>query len=146
MKWRWCIENSPWSPSLRFASVKPSSASFYSDHNGRLWAKSQSFVKLFIRYLGIDTLHVIIERILIINIILMQECVCSVVSNSLWPDRLAHQASLFMEFFKQEYSRGLFPDPGIKHISLVSPVLARRSFTTAQPGKLEHKSIKQENE
>ena len=65
-----------------------------------------------------SSLHVIIERILISNIILlMQECVCSVVSNSLWPYRLAHQAFLFMELFKQEYFLGDFLDPGIKHIS-----------------------------
>jgi len=48
-----------------------------------------------------------------------------------------------MEFSRQEYWRGLpFPipgyllDPRIKRMSLVSPSLAGRFFTTAPPGKL----------
>ena len=100
-----------------------------------------------LKWLSSSSLHVIIERILISNIILlMQECMCSVVSNSSWPYRLAHQVFLFMELFEQEYFLGDFLDPGIKHISLVSSALARRFFATAQPGELKHKHIKQENE
>ena len=48
-----------------------------------------------------------------------------------------HQASLPMVFSKQEYWRGLpcpppgdLPDPGIKPLSLTSPALAGRFFTT----------------
>ena len=47
-----------------------------------------------------------------------------------------------MEFYRQEYGSGLpFPtlgelaDPGIKPVSLVSPALAGRFFTTVSPGK-----------
>ena len=52
---------------------------------------------------------------------------------------VAHQASLFMEFFRQEYWSGLpfpssgdLPNPGIDP---VSPTLAGTFFTTAPPGK-----------
>ena len=52
---------------------------------------------------------------------------------------VAHQASLSMEFFRQEYWSGLpfpssgdLPDPGIDP---VSPTLAGTFFTTAPPGK-----------
>ena len=45
-------------------------------------------------------------------------CACvlshSIVSNSLWPHVVAHQAHLFMAFSMQEYWSGLpFPSPGI---------------------------------
>ena len=67
------------------------------------------------------------------------ECVvCSVVT----PWTAAHEAPLSMGFFRQEYWSGLpFPPPGdllnsgIKPVSLMSPVLADRFFTTAPPGK-----------
>ena len=56
---------------------------------------------------------------------------------------VAHQASLSMEFSRQEYWSGLpfpipgdHPNPGIKPISLASPALTGRFFTTAPPGKL----------
>ena len=56
------------------------------------------------------------------------------------PWTVVHQASLSMEFFRQEYwselpfsSAGDLPDPGIKLISPVSPVLG--VFTTEPPGK-----------
>ena len=46
-----------------------------------------------------------------------------------------------MEFFRQEYWRGLpfptagdLPNPGIEHTHLASPALAGRFFTTAPPG------------
>jgi len=53
---------------------------------------------------------------------------------------------LSMEFFRQGYWSGLpfptplnHPNPGIKPTSLVSPVLARNSFTSVPPGKLPYK-------
>ena len=59
---------------------------------------------------------------------------------TLWT--VAHQASLSMEFSRQEYwswlpfpTPGDLPDPGIEPTSLVSPALTGRSFTTALPGK-----------
>ena len=52
------------------------------------------------------------------------------------------QAPLSMEFLRQEYwSRLPFPppgdlsDPGIEPVSLASPTLAGRFFTTAPPAK-----------
>ena len=54
------------------------------------------------------------------------------------PWTVAHQAPLSMGFFRQEYWSGWpFPllgdlsDPGIKPLSLVSPTLAGRFFTTS---------------
>ena len=51
------------------------------------------------------------------------------------------QASLLMEFFRQENWSGLpfpnpgdFPDPRVKLTSLVSPALTGRFFTTVSPG------------
>ena len=53
-----------------------------------------------------------------------------------WPG--ARQAPLFMGFSKQEYWSGLscpplgdLPDPGIEPVSLKSPALAGRFFTTS---------------
>ena len=67
---------------------------------------------------------------------------CSVVSDSVTPWTVAHQAPLPMKFPRQEYWSGLpFPTPGdlpsseIKPTSLVSPVLAAGFFTTLTPGK-----------
>ena len=59
------------------------------------------------------------------------------------PWTAASQAPLSMEFFRQEYwSRGStgqgpgdLSDPGIEPVSLVSPELAGRFFTTLPPGK-----------
>ena len=55
---------------------------------------------------------------------------------TLWT--IAHQAPLSMGFSRQEYWSGLpcpppghLPDPGIKPISLMSPALASRFFTTS---------------
>ena len=69
-------------------------------------------------------------------------CVYSVVS--LQPHGLKPaQASLSMEFTRQEYWSGLplptpggLPDSGIEPTSPASPALADRLFTTAPPGKL----------
>ena len=62
---------------------------------------------------------------------------CSVMSDSLQPHALAHQAPLSVGFPRQKYwSRLPFPtpgdllDPGIQPASLVSPALAGRYFTT----------------
>ena len=72
-------------------------------------------------------------------------CVCkafSVVSDSVTLWAIAHQASLSMEFPRQEHWSGLpflspgdLPDPGIELASLVSPALASVFFTTEPPGK-----------
>ena len=59
------------------------------------------------------------------------------------PWTVAHQAPLSMGLCRQEYWSGLpFPTPGIfliypgiKLMSLVSPTLAGRSFTSVAPGK-----------
>ena len=51
---------------------------------------------------------------------------------------IAHQASLSVGFSRQKYWSGLLdpspgdlPDPGIKPVSLASPALAARFFTTS---------------
>ena len=58
------------------------------------------------------------------------------------PWTVARQASLSMEFSRQEYWSGLLfppagdlPDAGIKPASPASPVLAGRYFTTMPSGK-----------
>ena len=72
--------------------------------------------------------------------------ICVFVLSHLWlcvtPWTVAHQASLFMQFSRQEYWSGLpFPpagdllNPRIKPMSLTSLALAGRLFTTAPPGK-----------
>ena len=62
-------------------------------------------------------------------------CVC--VLSCIWLFVSTHQAPLFVEFYKQEdWSELLFPipgelpNPGIKLVSLASPALAGRFFTT----------------
>ena len=59
---------------------------------------------------------------------------------SLWA--IAHQSPLSMGFSRQEYWNGLpfptpghLPDPGVKPVSLTSPVLAGGSLTMAPGGK-----------
>ena len=62
------------------------------------------------------------------------------------PWTVAHQAPLSMEFFRQEYWNGLsfpppgdLPDPGSEPVSLASPILAGKFFTTTPwPGKPEN--------
>ena len=57
------------------------------------------------------------------------------------PWTVTRQASLSMEFFKQEYWSGFpcpsgdLPDPGIEPVSLMSPALAGRFFVIEPPGK-----------
>ena len=63
--------------------------------------------------------------------------VSSVVSDSVTPWTVAHQAAPSMGFPTQEYWSGLpLSNPMIEPRSLVSLVLAGRFFTTAPPGKL----------
>ena len=68
--------------------------------------------------------------------------VCSVVSDSVTPWRVAHQSPLSMKFSRQEYWHGLLfpppgdlPDPSIKPSFPASLALAGRFFTTMPPGK-----------
>jgi len=69
-------------------------------------------------------------------------CVFSCVRLFVTPWTTARQASLSMEFSRQEYWSGLpfptprdLPNPGIKPVSLVSPALAGEFLTTAPLGK-----------
>ena len=62
---------------------------------------------------------------------------CSVMSDSVTSQAVAHQAPLSMEFSRQEYWSGLpfpspggLPDPGIEPTSLKSPALASGFFTS----------------
>ena len=69
---------------------------------------------------------------------------CSVMSDCAIPWTVARQAPLSVEFSRQEYCVGCpenstdppgdLPDPGIKPMSLVSPALAGRFFTTEPLG------------
>ena len=66
----------------------------------------------------------------------------SVVSDSVTPWTIAHQAPLSMGQFRQEYWSGLpflppgdLLHPGVKLVSPASPTLAGRFFTTEPPGK-----------
>ena len=68
--------------------------------------------------------------------------VCSVMSDSVNPGTVAHQAPLSMGFSRQQYWSGLpcpspgdLPDPGIKPASLAPPALAGGLFSTEAPGK-----------
>ena len=65
-----------------------------------------------------------------------------VLSDSVTPCTVAGQAPLSMEFSRQVYWRELpgptvedLPDPEIESMSLASPALAGRFFTTEPPGK-----------
>ena len=58
------------------------------------------------------------------------------------PQTVAHQTPLSMGFSRQEYRSGLpfptpgdLPDPGIEPVSLSSPALVGRFFTTVPPEK-----------
>ena len=62
-------------------------------------------------------------------------------SATLWT--VAHEAPLFVGFSRQEYWNGLpfpspgdLPDPGIEPVSLTSPALAGRFFTTSATWKV----------
>ena len=68
-------------------------------------------------------------------------CVCVCVQSCLTatPWTVARQAPLSMEFSRQEYwsrlpfpTSGDLPDPGIELVSLASPALAVRYFTTGK--------------
>ena len=63
---------------------------------------------------------------------------CSVMSESVTPWIVAHQAPLFMGFSRLEYWSGLpcpppgdLPNPGTEPGSLMSPALSGRFFTTS---------------
>ena len=71
-------------------------------------------------------------------------CVCvyahelSCVQPFAGPWTIAHQAPLSVEFSRQEYWSGLpvsaprnLPNPGVKPMSLMSPAMAGRVFTTS---------------
>ena len=65
-------------------------------------------------------------------------CVLSLVRLFVTPWAVAHQVPLSMEFSRQDSwnglpfpTRGDLPDPGIESVSLVSPTLAGRFFTTS---------------
>ena len=69
-------------------------------------------------------------------------CVLSHVQLSATPWTVARQAPLSLEFFRRKYRGGLpfpttvdLPDPGIPLLSLASPALVGRFFTTGTPGK-----------
>ena len=71
----------------------------------------------------------------------MHSQLCNCVQLFATPRTVAHQASLSMEFFRQEYWSGLpvllpgdLPDPGFKPMSPVSPALANGFLTTEPPG------------
>ena len=88
----------------------------------------------------IFTLSIAFFTYVLIHLI-MHACVPSCFSRvqlfaTLWT--VAHQASLFMGFSRQEYWSGLpcvppgaLPNPGIEPVSLMSPALAGRLFTTS---------------
>ena len=72
----------------------------------------------------------------------MYACMFSHVQLFATPWAVAHQAPLSMEFPREEYWSDLpFPtlddlsDPRIEPMSLASPALASRVFTTVSPGK-----------
>ena len=68
---------------------------------------------------------------------------CSVVSNSLWSTDCNPPGSSVLGILQAKntggdchfFLPGDLPDPGIEPMSLVSPVLADRLFTSKPPGK-----------
>ena len=75
-------------------------------------------------------------------------CACSVMSISVTPWTVAHQAPLPMAPSRQEYWSGLprpppgdLPDPGIEPVSLTSPALAGGFFTTSATWEGQHSLI-----
>ena len=70
---------------------------------------------------------------------------CSIVSDSVTPWAVAHQASVSMEFSRQEYWSGLpfpppgdLPDPGIEPMSPASPSLQANSLPLSHRGSLQY--------
>ena len=87
----------------------------------------------------------VLEDVCVCVCVCMRACMCvcthvrapSVMSNSVIPWTVAHQAPLSMEFPRQEHwsgltfpSPGALPDPGIEPEYLVSPALAGGFFTS----------------
>ena len=73
---------------------------------------------------------------------MMHACLVSHVQLFVTSRTVAHQAPLSMGISRQKYWSGLpfptlghLPDPGVKPMSFVSPVLAGGFFTTEPPGK-----------
>ena len=69
---------------------------------------------------------------------------------TLWA--VARHIPLFMGFFRQEYWSGLpcplpgdLPDPGIELVSLMSPALAGKFFTTRESPSLVHSEYPSSN-
>ena len=91
-------------------------------------------------YLGLE-LQIILCNPLQRNGVGVKTTYCCCLATQLCPtlfDPMDHQAPLPVEFFRQEYWRGLpFPspgdllDPGMEPLSLVSPALAGGFFTTS---------------
>ena len=108
--------------------------------NMQLWTAKKGG-QLYICVCSRAQLHVYVcARVL--SYIYMCVLVCSVVSDSATPWTVAHQAPPSAEFFRQEFWSGLpfpppgdLPGPGIKPVTLSSPALASRFFTTTPPGK-----------
>ena len=91
------------------------------------------------------------SRSTIITVIKVHICACvctlsrSVMSDSLRPHGLAHQAPLSMVLSQQQYWSGLpflpprdLPDPRIEPVSPAAPALACGFFTTEPPGSHSH--------
>ena len=79
------------------------------------------------------------------NQLSMHMCTCSVVSDSVTPWTVAHQAPLSMEFSREEYCSGLpFPSPGDLPNSEIEPgslALQTDSLPSAPPGKPSQLSV-----
>ena len=88
--------------------------------------------------------EVIIKALAYIQVVKNTICVCAL--SQVWlfvtPWTVTHQVPLSMEFSRQEYWSGLpfpfpgdLPDPGIEPVSLSSPALAGRFFTSWATGE-----------
>ena len=92
------------------------------------------------------------RNFLVLVCVCARACAHSVVSNSLQthrpPQTAVCHALLLMEFFRQEYWRGVpfpppgdLPDPEIELASLTPPALARGFSTTAAPWEAQNEHI-----
>ena len=115
------------------------------------WSSASSFLGFFFFFL-LRALSVVLLAMPILDFFLYSSyltlvclcvCVCSVMFDSATPGTVAHQASLSMEFSKQEYPRsGLpfltpvnLPDSGIEPESLELTAWAGGLLTTLPSGK-----------
>ena len=90
------------------------------------------FCPLFYQYGAMHSLIIICKTNLVLLLLLFSVRLFAT------PQTVDYQTPLSMEFSRQEYwsrlsflSPGHLPDPGIEPLSLVSPTLAVRSFTTS---------------